>query len=90
MKLLEEEGLKILEGIRDVELDPTQVDQIWELHALEITAPQRAVVIEQLRRNRELINSISKERKEKRGATKKTDANPGLSLDDLDLDLEGL
>ena len=84
-KVLEAEGDKILSGIKDIPLDITEVDKIWDLHPLEITRAQRAVLVEQIRRSREKFQAKPKRTKK----AKPTPNGPAgdISLEDLDIDV---
>lgn len=83
----EAEGQQILSGIKDVVLDPTEVDKIWDLHPLKITHAQRAVIIEQIRRSRERFQQKPKRTKKPSPAVGDSDK---LSLDDLDIDVSSI
>lgn len=91
--ILHEEGVKILEGIKDVDLDPEGLDTLFNCdQPLKLSRQQRAVVIEGLRKAREkyLVNKKAKADRKKK-APKPTPAEiEGMSLDDLNLDLSDL
>ena len=82
-------GLQILEGISDVELDPKQVDELYdEENPLNLSPAKRAVIVESLRRQR--TKHFSK-KKAKRTKVAKTPAEvEGLTLEDLNLDVTAL
>lgn len=88
--ILEAEGQKILEGFKDVELDPALVDQLYKNNQLVLTRAQRAVVIETIRRHRaERVRK--KEGKASSGPRAKktsvTDEGLKAALGDLKFDL---
>jgi hypothetical protein len=86
MDKLESQGLKILEGHKDIELISEEVNQIWELEVTKLTKPLRAVIIEQLRNNRK--NYAKKKAKPRGKAPAVPVPEGGISLDDLDLDIK--
>lgn len=79
--VLEEEGQKILSGFHDIELDVGAVDVLFHANPRVLTAAQRAVVIESIRRHR----AERTEKKKARAAKKPKDpeAAAKLTLDDL-------
>ena len=89
--ILQEEGLQILSGLKDVELDPTGLDTLFNCdQPLKLTREQRAVVIEGLRRARAKYLKNKKQKSVKRKAKADPAEIEGLSLEDLDLDLSDL
>ncbi|MGW8177691.1 MAG: hypothetical protein ACWGQW_02685 [bacterium] len=83
---LETLGQKILEGHKDIELDSSEVNLIWELEVSELTKPLRAVIIENLRQNRK---TFAQKKAQGRGKKKATPLpQGGIDLSDLDLDLK--
>jgi hypothetical protein len=88
--VLEAEGLKILEGIQDVELDATQVDLLFKIpHPLQASEAQRAVIVEALRRSRKTY-SAKKAAKQAKKAAKPLIEIEGFSLEDLDIKAEDI
>lgn len=83
---LESQGSKILEGHRDVTLVNEEVNQIWDLDITKLTKPLRAVIVQHMRNNRTLFNTVKKARKDRKSA-KVPVPEGGIDLGDLDLDL---
>jgi len=88
--VLEEEGLKILDHIQDVDLDPDEVNILWTHPTpLDLSSAQRAVVIEKLRRDRKDYVKAKKEGKRVKKPVS-TKLKSGLDLKDLNLDIGDL
>jgi hypothetical protein len=83
---LESQGEKILSGHKDIELVNEEVNLIWSLPVDDLSRPKRAVIIQHLRNNRTLFNTVKSARKAKK--TKVPVPEGGIDLKDLDLDLE--
>jgi len=83
-------GMQILNGITDVEINPNELQELFNHpHPLLMTEAQRAVVVEGLRRSRgEYL--VTKEKKAAKRAYKTADDSFKVSLADLDLKLEDL
>lgn len=79
--VLDEEGNKILSGLRDVVLDPAAIDVLYTANPLLLTKAQRAVVVESLRRHRAERTAKKAARVTKKKLT--DDEKNKLSLDDL-------
>lgn len=89
--ILEETGIKILQGIKDVEIDPTEADRIMSCdNPLLLSKAQRAVNIEILRRQRaEYLSKKAAKRSKKAEKAKPKISIEGLTLADLDLKIPG-
>jgi len=88
LEKLESQGLKILEGHKDIELINEEVNLIWDLEVTELTKPKRAVIIQHLRNNRKLFNTVKKARAAKKTKPKVPVPEGGIDIDDLNLELE--
>ena len=86
LEALENQGKRILEGHRDVTLVNEEVNMIWDLEVSQLTKPLRAVIIEHMRNNRKLFNTVKKARAAKKTAVPVPEG--GINLDDLDLDIK--
>ena len=89
--VLAEEGIAILSGLKDVEIDPNELDLLFNCdNPLILSKAQRSVVVEGLRRAR--VKYL--ENKKTKAAKKAAKATPaeinGMSLGDLQLDLTDL
>ena len=86
IEILEHQGQQILEGHKDIELLPEEVNLIWELQVDELTPALRAVIIESLRNNRK---NFAKKKAAGRGRKPSVPVpDGGISLDDLDIEVE--
>ena len=85
LEKLTEQGSLILQGHSDIELVNEEVNQIWELDAADLSKSLRAVIIQQLRNNRQLFVQNKKAKAAKK--LKKAVPDIGIDLDDLDLSL---
>lgn len=79
--VLEDEGQKILSGLKDIVLDPAAVDRLYNANPLVLSKAQRRVVIETVRRQR-AEREVRKERKAKK-VKATSDEIASLTLDDL-------
>jgi hypothetical protein len=78
-------GQKILQGIKDVEIDPTEADILIQHDTpLELSTEQRAVVVETLRKSRAKYLVAKKEKQTKRAAKKAPVTEvEGVNIEDL-------
>ena len=87
---MSEIGEKILAGIKDVELDPTEVDLLFSMeNPLEMTEAQRAVTVEALRRSRAEYTVKKKAKRAKKPKLTPVEIE-GMSLDDLKIDMSDI
>ena len=89
--VLVEEGIAILSGLKDVEIDPNELDLLFNCdNPLALDKPQRAVIVEGLRRARAKYLTNKKAKAAKKAAKATPAEIEGMSLDDLQLDLTDL